>query len=71
MARGDGFFERPYRGTQPEPDPKWLRRTHAETTNGAGNEKGRRPKATTCNFVEPMSGLEPLTYALRVRCSTN
>lgn len=21
----------------------------------------------TCDFVEPMSGLEPLTYALRVR----
>ena len=33
----------------------------------------KRPaeKRLTCEFVEPTAGLEPATYALRVRCSTN
>ena len=35
-------------------------------------EKSSRPlRDDCCFFLEPMSGLEPLTYALRVRCSTN
>ena len=24
----------------------------------------------TCDYVEPRAGVEPATYALRVRCST-
>ena len=33
--------------------------------------KGQDYKALTWRFMEPMSGFEPLTYALRVRCSTS
>ena len=34
-------------------------------------ERNRPPGGRPAKFVEPTSGFEPLTYALRVRCSTS
>ena len=45
------------------PPPRLGKPMHYRCANSAGEKK--------CVKTEPMAGLEPATYALRMRCSTN
>ena len=45
--------------------------TAPHSQNTPQYEKRPADKRLTCEFVEPTAGLEPATYALRMRCSTN
>ena len=44
---------------------------HPSSGSGAAAHRKRAPEGTLLHSMEPTSGFEPLTHALRVRCSTS